>query len=293
MNNLAESPVSLPARHWRAHLQLDFEVRPAGAGGTAPTRITRSRHTGPLRIQRPFYPEGDCCHCYILHPPGGIVTGDHLTLQANLNENAQALITTPSAGRVYTQDSHGHPQYQGIAAKLAAGSCLEWLPQETILYDGAKVELINRFELARDARLIGWDFICLGRRASGESFNRGQCIQLIELVRDNKLLLRERTRWQGGSKMLSAAWGMANFRVAGTLFATLDLNRQQLDELRQSLAQQNLPGEWGLSQKPGVLLARFLGDSAEQGRRGFECIWRTLRPLLNNRPACRPRIWNT
>jgi len=54
-----------------------------------------------------------------------------------------------------------------------------------------------------------------------------------------------------------------------------------------------LIGEWGISQKPGVFTARYLGASAEQGRRGFEYLWSQLRPLVNGREMCRPRIWNT
>lgn len=295
---------AIATRFWRAHLQLVFEagkvVIADGASSNhcsnkerAKTKIKRATHIGPLRIQRPFYPEGNCCHCYVLHPPGGIVTGDHLTLEATLGNDAQVLITTPSAGKVYTSDRHGHPQHQGISAKLASNSCLEWLPQETIIFSGAQVELRNQFILEKNANLVGWDLVCLGRRASGETFDSGQCAQLIEIVRDNKLLMRERTQWQGGSAMLNAPWGMGGNSVSGTLFATIEASRQQLDDWREGLQQLNLPGEWGMSQKPGVFLARYLGQSAEQGRRGFEYLWKCLRPQLNGREVCRPRIWNT
>jgi len=288
------------ARFWRAHLQLVFEAgkQLAPATATAPpihakTKIKRARHLGPLRIQRPFFPEGNCCHCYVLHPPGGIVTGDHLTLEASLGANAEVLITTPAAGKVYTSDQHHHAQHQGIVATLAADSCLEWLPQETIIFSGAEVQLRNQFHLYDDAKLAGWDIVCLGRRASGETFDSGHCTQLIEISRNDKLLMRERMQWQGGSAMLNSPWGMGGNSVSGTLFATIETNRQQLDDWRAGLQKLALAGEWGMSQKPGVFLARYLGHSAEQGRRGFEYLWGCLRPVLNGREQCRPRIWNT
>jgi len=161
------------------------------------------------------------------------------------------------------------------------------------VFAGANVELCTRIELAADAKLVGWDFVCLGRRASGEQFLQGECVQRIELDRDNQPLLRERTHWVGGTAMLDAPWGMGRQVVSGTWFATLDAKRAQLDQWREGLAALELPGEWGLSQKPGLLLARYLGQSAAEGRKGFEYLWGRVRPLIGNRDVCRPRIWNT
>lgn len=283
-------------REWLAAIALTFVGKPqqkADGSESIKTKLMRAKHVGPLRIQRPFYPDGDCCHCYLLHPPGGIAPGDNLTIEADLSQQSHALITTPSAGRVYTSDSHRHAQYQGIAARVSEDSFLEWLPQETIVFSGAEVQLINRFELDSTSQLIGWDLVCLGRRASGEEFESGQCVQSIEILRDNRLLMRERTQWHGGSAALKSPWGMAGHVVQGTLFATFDASRQQMDDWREGLENLALEGEWGLSQKPGVFTARFLGKSAEQGRKGFEYLWTQLRPLMNGLEYCRPRIWNT
>ncbi|MGH1471978.1 MAG: urease accessory protein UreD [Cellvibrionaceae bacterium] len=281
-------------REWLATIELAFLGKTLSiTDAAAKTKLIRAKHLGPLRIQRPFYPEGDCCHCYLLHPPGGIAAGDDLTISAELVEKSHVLLTTPSAGKVYTSDSHGHPQRQGIHAKISADSCLEWLPQETIIFSGAQVKLTNRFNLEGNGHLIGWDMVCLGRRASGEQFLEGDCVQSIEIYRDDILLMRERTHWQGNSSALTSTWGMAGHVVSGTLFATLETSRQQMDDWREGLAELALTGEWGLSQKPGVFTARFLGRSAEQGRKGFEYLWSQLRPLINGRDACRPRIWNT
>ena len=289
-----DEPEKIAHREWLATIALEFLGKTFSVTDTsAKTKLIRAKHLGPLRIQKPFYPEGDCCHCYLLHPPGGIAAGDDLTISAELAEKSHVLLTTPSAGKVYTSDSHGHPQRQGISAKISSDSCLEWLPQETIVFSGAQVKLTNRFDLEKNGQLIGWDMVCLGRRASGEQFLQGDCTQSIEIYRDNVLLMRERTQWQGGSAALMSPWGMAGHVVSGTLFATLEVTRQQVDDWREGLAALELIGEWGISQKPGVFTARYLGASAEQGRRGFEYLWSQLRPLVNGREMCRPRIWNT
>jgi urease accessory protein len=285
----ADSVAQQAADGWQASLELLFKCNPLR------TVLQTVNHRGPLRVQRPFYPEGSVCHVYLLHPPGGMVAGDNLAIAVDLQAGAQTLLTTPAAGKLYRVAKQASPQYQGVCAKLAAGSALEWLPQETILFNGARGELLNRFELTGDAVLIGWDIVCLGRRASGETFESGNLKQRIEILRDGRPVYIDRINFDGGSDMLSQPWGMAGHTVSGTFFATIMPDcKPSLDELRAQLAQSVTElGSWGLTLRGELLLARYLGDSAEHCRRGFECIWQQLRPLLVKRPMLRPRIWNT
>ncbi|WP_414729420.1 urease accessory protein UreD [Zhongshania aliphaticivorans] len=281
-----------PTKSWPAAIELGLRA------SINRTDLVRILHKGPLRVQRPFYPEGDCCHVYLLHPPGGIVAGDTLRVAVSLDAGAQALLTTPSAGKVYRSDLAKTAQSQGVSADVADGACLEWLPQETIVFEGAEAELSNHFALQGNARLCAWDIVVLGRRASGEGFAQGRCLQKIDIRRDGKPLLVERTEWLGGSAMLDAPWGMAGASVSGSFFATMICDQAMMDQLRDGLtelAEQNawLAAEWGLSQKRDIFLARYLGDSPEQCRKGFAWLWAQLRPQFNGREACPPRIWNT
>ena len=279
------------SKSWHAAIALVLRAGPVR------TDLVRCDHQGPLRVQRPFYPEGECCHIYLLHPPGGMVPGDVLQIDLDLQACAQALLTTPAAGKLYRSDLAQTPQLQGIQASVAEGACLEWLPQETIVFEAAEGELHNRFELKGDAKLFAWDIVVLGRRASGEGFARGRCLQRVDILRDGRPLLAERTLWQGGSAMLDAPWGMAGRSVSGTLFATLSADGATLDSLRERLAAQPwfdlAGGEWGLSQRRDLFMARYLGDSPEHCRKGFEFLWQALRPLFKGQTASRPRIWNT
>lgn len=282
---------TVAGKFWLAAIELQLRNSPRR------TEIGHLLHKGPLRVQRPFHPEGDCCHVYLLHPPGGMVPGDELQVDIGVEAHASALLTTPSAGKAYRSDDRKTPQTQGIRARVEESACLEWLPQETIVFEGAEVALDNEFHLAPHAKLFAWDIVVLGRRASGEAFARGRCRQCFNITRAGRPLLAERTLWEGGSAMLDAPWGMAGRWVCGTLLATLETDRATLDQLRESLAAQpyylRKRGEWGLSQRGELFMARYLGDSPEHCRKGFEHLWAQLRPLFNGRAPCRPRIWNT
>jgi len=287
------TPQNEARREWLASLKLDFASR------RQRTALIENTHVGPLSVQRPFYPElaqPHRCHVYMLHPPGGLVAGDCIDINLRLQQHSQTLLTTPSAGKIYRTDTASHLQQQRVCADIEAQACLEWLPQETIVFSGANARIHNRFQLCDDAKLIAWDIVCLGRRASGETFDHGRCEQLIEVLRNQQLVLRERNIWPGESELMHAPWGMAGNTVAGTMFATTTVERRHLDQWRELLAQEateETAGEWGITQKPSIFIARYLGQSAQQCRRGFELLWQHLRPFMIEAEACRPRIWNT
>ena len=102
---------------WKAHLSL-------GIVQTSARTVLKSRsHVGPLAVQRPFYPEGDVCHVYILHPPGGVVGGDELAIHINAATGSHALVTTPAAGKFYRSD--GRTAKQSVNVKIAAGAIVD------------------------------------------------------------------------------------------------------------------------------------------------------------------------
>lgn len=287
---MSQSPVksTLPNEGWQASLDLGFEKQ-----GDR-TVLRHYAHFGPLRVQRPFYPEDNgCCHIYLLHPPGGLVPGDTLHIDINSAADCHSLFTTPSAGKVYKTDSAVRRQTQQCTIKISKQSMLEWLPQETIVFDGAAVELSSCFELEEDAQLIGWDMICLGRPSSKDWFTQGFCRQRIEIWRNKQPVFIERSDFQGGSPLMTAPWGMHNFTTTGVMFATIELSKTAMDRLRQELPETSDKGHWSLTQRDGILLCRYLGHSAEHGKKGFEKIWHWLRPKITKQQVVRPRIWNT
>ena len=267
---------------WKASLSLGFSFE------HQKTTLSRKVHDGPLVVQKPLYPEGgDICHAIVVHPPGGIAGGDELSLNASTGENASALLTTPGAAKWYR--SAGPWAKQNVAFDVQGA--LEWLPQETIVFDGALADSAYDVDLGARAGFIGWDIVCLGRTGSGEKFSRGTFRSSVQVRREGRLLWRERGRIDGGGRLLDSPAGLAGSPVFGTLFAAaLNFNKKILDQLRE---QQPTLGAGAVTLLPGILLARYLGGSGEAARRYFIALWRILRPALLGREAIEPRIWRT
>ncbi|WP_157953554.1 urease accessory protein UreD [Zobellella maritima] len=273
-----------PDREWRARLHLGL-VPKAGK-----TRLKELDFAGPLRIQRPFYPEGGVCHLYVLHPPGGLVSGDRLAIRVRASVGSQSLLTTPSAGKIYGRDSDGVAQGQSVQLQLSDNAECEWLPQETIVYRGANAVLDTSIELCAGARFIGWDLVCLGRPAGQEVFDEGSLSQTILLWRDGRLLLNERLQLTGESPLRRSRVGLNGGCVVGTLLAV----GPGLDESLITRLRETLPSpDFTVTERLGVLLVRYLGDDMNACRDGMWRAWALIRPVLLARPACIPRIWLT
>ena len=211
-------------RRWSARMELDFAVR---QGRTA---LAKMQFHGPLRVQRPFYPEAapaeapgrqqpsQPCHCCLLHPPGGLVSGDDLHLDVRLDQGAHALLTAPSASKFYAADSHNVAQRQTNDLSVTGG-VLEWLPRETIIYDGARAEMRTSIELDAASACIGWEIVCLGRPAAEETFTTGSVRQSLCVSREGVPLLHEMLCLEGGDALQLGACGLGGQAVAATMFA--------------------------------------------------------------------------
>jgi len=268
---------------WCANLSLGF------SGREDKTIISHRKHQGPLVIQKPFYPEGEVCHVYLLHPPGGVVGGDQLTLNVDVNKTGHALVTTPAAGKFYRSDGRVAKLKQNL--RVEAGSTLEWLPQETILFSGCEVNMQTIVQLEGNAQFIGWEILCLGRPASGELFDNGRARQHFEIWRDNKPLMLDRSQLAGNDDVLIAKWGMQGYTVTGTMMV-VNANKAMLDHLREHQPKLQ-DGLFSATLIKDVLVCRALAHQAEYIRFAFIDVWKELRVDLLGRSACEPRIWST
>ncbi len=268
---------------WQARLALVF------AQHGSDTVLEHSRHYGPLRIQRPFYPEGNLAHVYILHPPGGVVGGDKLTISLDVTDEAQVLITTPGSGKFYS--SAGKPAQLEQHLHVCAGSSLEWLPQENILFAGARLQVDTRIDLEDDAIFIGWDMTCLGRPASHERFERGTLMSRLTLCHNHELQLVENQR-VFNKQALNAAAGLRGEPVQGILLA-FPCDPSHLQCVRDSLAEQAPSALTGATLIDRLLVVRTLGGDSETLKQNMTTLWQKLRPQLLKRPAVLPRIWAT
>lgn len=258
------------------------------------SRLGARQHVGPLRVQRPFYPEGEeVVHIYLLHPPGGLVGGDRLETQIRVRERASALITTPAAQKLYR--SAGKESSQRTLLEVASGASLEWLPAETIVFDGALSQQRTRIDLAEGAACIAWDIGCLGRPASDLFFARGRFGQELEIWRAGQPLLIERSSLEGGSSLLSERFGYGGFTVYGSLYAApyaLDVAPALVKHLRAELSAVE-GAEFAITALGSLVCVRALGSSVEVVRHVLIRAWQELRPIAIHRAPHVPRIWAT
>jgi urease accessory protein len=271
---------------WQASLALGFSRREDS------TVLARREHCGPLRVQKALYPEGPgLCHAIVLHPPSGIVGGDRLQIDVEVGECSQALLTTPGAGKWYR--SAGPIADQVVSVKVGAGATAEWLPQESIVFSGAQAHMRTTVELAGDARFIGVETLCFGRRASGETFDRGSLRLASDIRIDGKPLWQERGCIAGGSPLLESPIGLAGYSLCSTVLAAgVDIDAQTLAACRTATTKE-AGAQFGVSAMPRLFVGRYLGHSTEAAREWFVTLWQHLRPIMIGRNAVVPRIWNT
>ena len=282
---------------WQARLELQFEA------AAARTRLAHRRHRGPLMVQRAFYPEPPApddalaaqpCHVYVLHPPGGVVSGDELALEVEVRPQAHALLTTPAAGKFYRRIEHdgGAPRVARLTQTLRVeGGVLEWLPQENIFYPQAAVALHTRVALGAAARFIGWEIGCLGLPASAAGLGGGTLRASFELWQGATPLLLERQNIDRAC--LQALSGLAGHPALGTLLA-YPAGARELTLARARLAAMNCADmRLACTLVDGALSCRGMAARADRLKQAFIDVWRALRAELLGRPAMPPRVWAT
>lgn len=258
--------------------------------------LAHDRHSGPLRVLQSLYPEGPgICQHVLVHPPGGIVGGDVLHIEAHVQAGAHALITTPSATRFYR--SAGEGALQSVTARVEDGARLEWLPLETICHSAALAENQLRFELQPGGEMMGWDIVALGLPASGEAFEAGHYAQRIELPG----LWLERATLRGDDQhLLDSPLGFAGHRVLATMWfatgtaMTPDRRDRLLDAARAQASTHALARTAGCtSPHAQVVVLRLLAPRVEPAMQLLSTVWARWREVGWGLDAVAPRVWRT
>jgi urease accessory protein len=273
---------------WHGHLNLVYANR-SGA-----TQIIHNQMQAPLKVQRPFYPEGkEVCHSVILHTAGGVVGGDRLSLNFHLQANAKALITTAAAGKIYR--SSGQLAQQNIDIQVDSGANLEWLPQETIVFEGAMYRQDLRVELAPQASILLWEITRFGRTARGEKFLSGEWRSHTEIWQQNSPRWIDRQWLKGGEKMLESPHGLAGKPVVATLaWVGEPVTAELVEKVRALQCEATIypvNSTTDVTRLPNGLLCRYRGSSTAAAREWFVGIWHLLRLSFSERPCCLPRVW--
>jgi urease accessory protein len=272
---------------WHARLQLDYRL-------DAERCVALYEHSGPLRILQSLYPEGDgICHNVLVHPPGGLVGGDTLSLNITVGSGAHGLITTPGATRFYR--SEGPVATQETSLTLKEGARLEWLPLEAICYDACHAVNRLRLQLAPGAQCLGWDVTALGLPHAQLPFLKGSLEQHLEIPGvwlERGTLRADDQRLMNGPTGLDGNRCMATlFFASGTPWSRTD-KEALLDMARATLKDHALAETAGAtSPNTRTLVLRVLAPTVEPAMQLLRAVrkqWRTHAWQLTGQD---PRIW--
>ncbi|WP_299022307.1 urease accessory protein UreD [uncultured Photobacterium sp.] len=279
---------------WRAQLALGFAAQPTK------TVLKYRLQQGPLAVQRPLYPEGEVCHTYLLHPPGGVVGGDKLSITACCEPEAKALVTTPGATKFYRSAGPYACQKQQLTVKK--GAVLEWFPQENIYFPEAKVRMDTEINVESGGRFIGWEMHCFGRPALKEGFIDGSVFGCTRLNIGNTLVLAEQLNIQGSDQHQLYA-GLRGHSMLATMIVTesdedlLNLVQTLLNQYQKYLLENKVVSGVtevaDIDDKHRVLVVRAMGNGTEPIMMLFSQIWQTVRQHWQGRLPSIPRIWAT
>ncbi len=273
---------------WHASLQLDY-TQEAGRS------VARFLHQGPLRILQSLYPEGHAvCHNVLVHPPSGLVGGDTLDMRVTVGAGAHGLVTTPGATRFYR--SEAGLATQQVHARLEQGARLEWLPLESIAYNGC--DALNRavFELAPGAELMTWDITALGLPAADLPYVQGTFRQHMEIP---GVWLERGSISASDTRLMDGPLGLAGQRCMATLvFAAgsaiaAERSARALACARELLEASELRLSAGAtSPHPQVIVLRVLSPVTEPAVQLLRQVWAAWRHGMWGLAGTLPRLWH-
>ena len=260
----------------RAHGAVKFGVRLQDGV----TRRGDLHESGSLRVRFPS-PEGEGLSAVFVNTAGGVAGGDRFDIDIAAGEGARLTLTTAAAEKVYR--ATGKPAELNIALKAADGAHLAWLPQETILFDRARIARRIDIDLAEGASLLLCEIVVFGRAAMGETMRHGEFVDRWRLRRGGKLVFAETVRLEGdiGEKLAKAAVARGGAAIGTALIAPGD--EALVERIRE--LQDSFGGEVGVSAWNGFAMARFCAQDAARLRADMMAV------LGRASGRALPRLW--
>jgi urease accessory protein len=260
----------------RAQGSVRFDVHQA----EGVTRRRRLHESGSLRVRFPS-PETAGLSAVFVNTAGGIAGGDRFDIDISTGEGSRLVVTTAAAEKVYR--AQGPAAEVNIALKLAEASHLAWLPQETILFDRARMVRRIDIELAESASLLLCEIVVFGRAAMAEQMRHGEFVDHWRMRRGGRLVWAETIRLDGdiGGKLAKVAVAGGGAAIGTALIVPGD--QALVEELRG--AREAFGGEVGISCWNGFAMARFCAQDAARLRADMMAVLgRASGPAL-------PRLW--
>lgn len=267
-------------RHQRSRGRLDLDY----ALHEGRTMLGGLYQSPPMRALFPDPEADEAPICALVNTAGGLAGGDRVDIALSLGAGARASFSTPAAEKIYR--SLGPATEISVSLEAGPGAVFEWIPQETILFEGARLQRSMRADIAEDATLLMAEALVFGRAARGETWRRGALQDSWRIQRGGKLLWADGLAMEGDfAAEFANPFGFAGAEAMGSLVLAGPLAAPDLrDALREDGALASLV-------RPGLLITRWLGSAVAVREGVGEAICR-LRPALGL-PARLPRLWTT
>lgn len=243
------------------------------------TRRGSLHESGSLRVRFPS-PESEGLSGVFVNTAGGVAGGDRFDVEIAASEAARLTLTTAAAEKIYR--TAGTSAELNIRLQAGAGARLSWLPQETILFDRAKVRRHFDIELDETASLLLCEIVVFGRIAMGERMAQGEFVDRWRMRRGGRLVFAETVRLDGdiGAKLARAAVAKGGAAIGTALIVPGD--EALVERIRE--AADSFAGEVGISAWNGFAMARFCAQDAAALRADMMTV-------LARTGAALPRLW--
>ncbi len=266
-------------------------VAEVGFAGAGPASLRHLYQRAPMRILFPAQPASEPPLAVLVTTSGGLVGGDRIEVVASVADGAAAVVSAQAAEKVYR--SSGPDCRVDVRLQAGADTWLEWLPQETILFDRARLRRRIRIDRAPGGRVLAGEFLVLGRIASGERMRRGLVREAWEVRRDGSLVWADALQVDDDlAAVIDHPAGFGGARaLACAVYAADDASARQ-PEARRRLVRLPPGVRAGATLVNGVLVVRWLAERGDAVRAAFAEFWSGFRAGAGGRSAVLPRLWH-
>jgi len=221
------------------------------------TRLTDLYQRDPCRVLFPDPEPGEPPQAVLVTTSGGVTDGDSLVMAIEVGAGGEAVIATQAAEKIYRASKSGEHSAMEIAVTVGEAATLDWLPQETIVFEGARLKRRTVAEVAPGGSLLACEMVVLGRGASGERFTRGLLLDAWSVRRAGKRVWTDTLRVEGETPT-GAGFGTAN--ALATVIGVWDAPQSRFEQAR-ALLESAAKVRTGVTLVNGILVARLLGEA--------------------------------
>lgn len=255
------------------------------------TRLADLYQRAPCRVLFPDVEVDEPPQAVLLTTSGGLTSGDKLEVAISAQAGSRLTVSTQAAEKLY-RALPGEPDAQvSVQLKVESGAVLEWLAQETILFDRSRLRREIAVELSEDSRLLATESVVFGRSAMGERYESGCLHEAWRVRRNGRLIWADALHLAGAMQgHRETAFALGDAAACATVVYAGDDAQSLLGTLRERLSDDDAQVAAATS-FDGLLIVRLLSNDAARLREALKRIAALLRASALGLPQALPRVW--